>query len=57
MTKFCSECKQEAEPVQRDFGVGSYEYWGAKGNHQKLRWVSECCDGELVSEKEVCHDD
>ena len=48
----CSECKKSCAEVQRDFGYGLTEYWGAVAAHENLQWVSECCDGDLIYELE-----
>ncbi len=48
MDGFCSECKKPCQEVERDFGIGAYEYWGATGSHHNWQWVSECCDGDVV---------
>ena len=42
-TGTCSECKQSANFGLEDFGIGAYEYWGARGTHHDYQWVSECC--------------
>lgn len=47
---FCSKCKQECSSVERDFGYGSYDYFGAKGCHTHWEWVSECCEEEILEE-------
>jgi hypothetical protein len=39
--------------VERDFGYGRTEYWGAVSSHENWQWVSECCDGDVLSEKEL----
>jgi hypothetical protein len=49
---FCSECRKPCESVQRDFGYGRTEFWGAVSTHVNLQWVSECCDGDLLEELE-----
>ena len=42
----CAECKQAARFQLIDVGIGSYEFWGATGNHVEMVWASECCEGE-----------
>jgi hypothetical protein len=49
---YCSECRQLCADVERDFGVGSYEYWGADGCDSNVKRVSECCDGDLIAPDE-----
>ena len=45
----CSECLKPCKDVQRDFGIGAYEYWGASGSDSNWQWVSACCDGDLLN--------
>jgi hypothetical protein len=47
---FCSECLQPCDGVERDFGIGAYEFWGAAGSNHNWQEVSECCDGDLLEE-------
>jgi hypothetical protein len=47
---FCSECHKPCEGVERDFGIGAYEFWGATGSDHNWLEVSECCDGDLLDE-------
>jgi hypothetical protein len=45
----CEECgKPDPEMNLADFGIGPYEFWGAKGCRHDLQWVSRCCEGNLV---------
>lgn len=44
----CSDCGIECESVTEDQGIGSYEYWGARGNDVQLVEVSPCCGAEVV---------
>lgn len=43
---YCVGCKSWVMPVERDHGIGPYEYWGSLGVHHD--WRTECpeCDGE-----------
>ena len=52
MNYFCSECKQPCKDVRRNFGIGKYEYWGYMCSDNDWRWVSHCCDGDLLDEIE-----
>ena len=45
---FCDECHKPCEGVWRDFGIGSYEYWGQVCRDKNTQYVSECCDGDLL---------
>jgi hypothetical protein len=31
-----------------DFGIGPYEFWGARGFHHDRQWVTQCCEAGLV---------
>ena len=46
----CSSCEEEVEVVAADFGIGSYEYWGAKGTHHDWREVCGQCGEEADDE-------
>jgi hypothetical protein len=50
---YCSECRKECQAVERDFGIGGYEFWGARGNDTNIQTVSECCDGDLYADPEL----
>lgn len=39
-TAFCDSCKQEVHYHLEDWGIGAYEYWGARGTHHD--WVRVC---------------
>jgi hypothetical protein len=49
---YCSECRQLCNDVERDFGIGSYEFWGSSGCDSDVQAVSECCDGDLIAPDE-----
>lgn len=53
MDGICSECRKPCRSVERNFGYGRTEYWGAIASHDNWLWVSECCDGDVLSEKEM----
>lgn len=48
----CSECRNLCNDVERDFGIGSYEYWGASGSDSNIQTVSECCEADLWTPEE-----
>lgn len=50
---YCGECRKECQTVERDFGIGSYEFWGAPGVHKNIHTVSECCDGDIYADPEL----
>lgn len=47
---YCGHCGEAAEPVQRDFGIGAYEAWGATGFDRNVQTVSRCCEATLYSD-------
>lgn len=49
---YCKECKCECEGEWVDFGIGSYEYWGARGNDVQWHYVSKCCEGDVCEDEE-----
>lgn len=49
---YCGECKQECEGEWLDFGIGSYEFWGATGVDIQMGYVSKCCGGDVFQDKE-----
>ena len=44
----CSECNKEANFKLEDFGIGTYEFWGAVGTNHDYQWISECCEAPPV---------
>lgn len=48
---WCKECKQECDVIDVDFGIGAYEYWGAKGVHVDIQAVSDCCEGDWTEDE------
>jgi len=48
----CSECGREVTCVEKDFGIGPYEFWGSKGEHHDYQCVTPCCDAEVVEGEE-----
>lgn len=49
---FCSECLKPCDEVERDFGFGVTECWGAMSSHENKQWVSECCEADLLEDLE-----
>lgn len=58
---FCGSCGEPCRPIDVDFGIGSYEYWGSKGVDINVQTVSDCCESSIFSDaaltKEYCHDE
>ena len=48
----CAECLEPCQDVERDFGIGAYEFWGATGSDSNVQLVSDCCDGDLLNPEE-----
>lgn len=49
----CSVCRELCNDVERDFGIGAYEFWGAPGTDSNIQRVSQCCDGEVWTPEKV----
>ena len=49
---YCTECHDPCREVRRNFGHGVTEFWGAAATHDDWRWVSHCCDAEVVQSLE-----
>ena len=44
----CPGCKMlDPEMVWEDFGIGSYEYWGAPGTDIQWCYVTKCCEANV----------
>ena len=43
----CPACGEVCSGVWEDFGIGSYEYWGARGTDVRMVYVSNCCEAQL----------
>ena len=48
---YCSECGETCQGILMDFGIGPYELWGSKQVHEDWRWVSPCCEAEILEHK------
>ncbi|TDV06034.1 hypothetical protein [Paraburkholderia caballeronis] len=46
---FCPRCECNVRTVRVDFGIGSYEYWGARGVHHDWRDVCPECEGDVIA--------
>lgn len=44
---YCACCGRETTIILEDVGIGSFEFWGRKGNDSVLVPVSKCC-GDTV---------
>lgn len=47
---YCDCCGEFCTPEWEDFGIGSYEYWGARGTHVDWQLVSPCCGADVHPE-------
>jgi hypothetical protein len=52
MNTFCGECKENCTPILIDDGIGSYEYWGAKGVDTRISCISACCEADVFKDPE-----
>ena len=48
----CADCGKPCTSITIDDGIGSYEYWGAKGTHHDYVEASPCCQAEVVDAEE-----
>ena len=55
--KYCVLCGKECEVDIVDEGIGTYEYWGAKGVDIQLVEVSVCCGEDVTDEPTEEEDD
>lgn len=46
----CKECGETCDLTKVDEGIGSYEYWGARGFDSRIEIVSWCCHAEYELE-------
>jgi hypothetical protein len=46
---YCAGCHEWVTGTLVDYGIGDYEYWGCRGTHVDLEWVSPCCEEELLN--------
>lgn len=49
---YCGECKKECNVVTVDYGIGPYEFWGAKGYDSRPADVSNCCEATVYEDEE-----
>ena len=53
MKLYCGECGKECDWQTLDYGIGSYEFWGARGVDTNLHTVSVCCEGDLYLDADL----
>jgi len=53
---YCGVCSKEVDFHIEDWGIGAYEFWGAKGTHHDYIAVCDEC-GEQILDKELEFDD
>lgn len=46
----CKACGEPCNVVLIDFGIGSYEFWGAQGTDIQIEAVSDCCEDTVVDD-------
>ena len=49
MNGICTNCKESCKVELIDFGIGSYEYWGAPGYDINIQAVSNCCEALVIN--------
>jgi hypothetical protein len=40
----CPECKGSTSAHYEDYGIGPFEFWGAKGYDTDTHYVTDCCE-------------
>ena len=50
---YCPECDKDVNAAAVDFGIGPYEYWGARGVHRDIHICCEECDEPLEDFDEI----
>lgn len=50
---YCGECRKECDWQLLDYGIGGYEFWGARGCHTNMQTVSTCCEGDVYADPEL----
>ncbi len=50
---WCAFCGKECDTKEVDFGIGSYEFWGARGVDIQLCEVSSCCEDEILKAQPI----
>lgn len=53
MKYYCGECRKECDTIKLDYGIGAYEYWGARETHSNIQTVSSCCEADLFADEEL----
>lgn len=51
---FCTACGCTCHPIKGDNGIGSYEFWGARGFDSRVSWDSDCCDAPVSEDQDGC---
>jgi len=53
----CKACKKPTTPIEANFGIGSYEFWGSIGSNDNIQTVSKCCYFDIVDKLEEENDE
>lgn len=48
---YCEDCGEECYVVERDEGIGAFEFQGERGVDRQLVAVSRCCEAEAYERK------
>ena len=51
---YCGSCKEECTAIEVDFGIGAYEFWGARGYDSRVEIVSDCCESPMYEDEDLC---
>lgn len=50
---YCGNCGKECSTVMSDYGIGPYEFWGARGTQHDYIVESDCCNDLVYIDKEL----
>lgn len=53
---FCPSCNEKRTFHLEDCGIGSYEFWGARGTHHDWRPICDECGDEINADSVTLDD-
>jgi hypothetical protein len=54
---YCSSCHQPCSAIERDIGIGTYEFGGTKGYESTIVMVSDCCGAGIDQDQPLSKDE
>lgn len=52
---YCEGCGKWVVAKVFDFGIGAYEFWGARGVHKQEQWACPHCQGPVSEDNYLCN--